>query len=131
TTAIQDYGFRVSPRVLERNDVPFIRTRLARNDNRGTSSKRPAEPVVERERAAAAHEKEQGAGGPHQRVFHALRVPEISADAPALHVRDQQKEKDGQRGGAREQARRQQGPGDELRRRDQRRPELARRIAPS
>src|SRR5215471_9954694 len=91
---------------------------------------RAPDQMVKRDRAAAMRQKVEGAGGPHEGIFKALRVPEIAAHTPALEIGYKKEQEHRQCGGAREEAERQQGPGNELRAGDERRPYLAGPIPP-
>jgi hypothetical protein len=54
----------------------------------------PADPTIERIKAAAVGQEIERRDEPHQRIFHAELVPEIAADPPALEIgHDQEQDK--------------------------------------
>src|ERR1700733_889877 len=50
------------------------------------SSKFPADQMIERIKAAAVDQEIERGDQPHQRIFHAELVPEITTDPPALEI---------------------------------------------
>src|SRR5262249_3348120 len=85
--------------------------------------------MIDRDRAAAVHQEIQHRHGPHQRVFQAGLVPEISADPPALVIGYDEKDHDRAGDGPGEQPKREHRTAHELRDRDGRRPEFSGTIA--
>src|SRR5215831_17806754 len=85
--------------------------------------------MIDRDRAAAVHQEIQYRHGPHQRVFQAGLVPEISADPPALVIGYDEKDHDRAGDGPGEQPEREHRTAHELRDRDGRRPEFSGTIA--
>src|ERR1700730_5501686 len=55
----------------------------------------PDQEMIGGDAAAAMHQEIERGQGPHQRVFEAGLVPEIAAYAPALVIRDDEKNDDG------------------------------------
>src|SRR5262249_12776024 len=89
----------------------------------------PDEKMIDRDRAAAVHQEIQRGHGPHQRVFEARFVPEISADPPALVIGYDEKDHDRAGGEARKQPEREHRAAEQLRDGDRRRPEFSGTIA--
>src|SRR6516165_11095464 len=89
----------------------------------------PDEQMIERERAAPAHQEIERGYSPHQRVLETGSVPEIAADPPALVIRHDEKDDDGKRNRARQQPQRQHRAKHKLRHRDGGRPQAPRAIA--
>src|SRR5262245_50900203 len=85
--------------------------------------------MIERDRATAVHQEIQRGHGPHQRVFQAGLVPEISADPPALVIGHDEKDHDRARDEASEQSEREHRTAEQLRDGDGGRPEFSGTIA--
>src|SRR5262245_12125632 len=105
-------------------------TKLARAFQRNWWSEfSPNEEMIERDRAAAVHQEVERGHRPHQRVFEAGLVPEISAHAPAFVIRHDQENDDRAGSESGEQSQREHRAGNELRQRDGRCPEFSGTIA--